>query len=235
MMSDGRASSALSVEPPSSERPGLATAWGETRRSPTSKGTFSRDSESPFAVSALWYNDRAGANAMSRWADYRSHATGAIPVQGGAITVALRDSSGRPLDGFFAGGKDYIIGEAGSRYVIVVRNNTGFRYECVASVDGLDVIDGRPASYTKRGYILNPHATLEIEGFRQSQDEVAAFRFSSVRDSYSAQSGKGDRNVGVIGVAFFHEEGARPVWNQEEVDRRHNADPFPQRYAEPPP
>ena len=70
--------------------------------------------------------------------------------------------------------------------------------------------------------------------FRRSADAVAAFRFSSVRSSYASKSGKGDRNVGVIGIAFFNEEGAQPTWSDEEIQRRHDADPFPGRYAEPP-
>ncbi len=219
---------------PPENRPGLGTAWGETRHSPTTSAPFVRDTAAPFAVAALWYNDRTGADAMARWADYRTHARGAVPVLGGALTVSLRDESGRLLDGFFAGGKDYVVGEAGTRYAIVIQNNTGYRYECVASVDGLDVIDGRTAAYTKRGYLIQPHGTLEIDGFRRSSDAVAAFRFSSVRGSYAAKSGKSDRNVGVIGIAFFNEEGARPTWSPDELRRRHSADPFPGRYAEPP-
>lgn len=222
-------------EAPAVDRPGLGTAWGETRHSPTTSAPFVRDSASPFAVASLWYNDRTGADAMSRWADYRSHAQGAVPVLGGALTVSLRDEHGRQLSGFFAGGKDYVVGEAGTRYMIIIRNNTGYRYECVTSVDGLDVIDGRPAAYTKRGYLIQPHGTLEIEGFRRSADQVAAFRFSSVRGSYASKSGKGDRNVGVIGVAFFNEEGTQPTWSPDEIRRRHSADPFPGQYAEPPP
>ena len=225
-----------SMEPaPPPDRPGLGTAWGETRRSPTTTAPFVRDSASPFAVAAVWYNDRTGANAMARYSDYRAGDGGAVPVLGGALTVTLRQESGGTYPGFFAGGKYYSIGDAGQRYIIVIRNNTGYRYECVASVDGLDVIDGRTAAYTKRGYLVQPYGTLEIEGFRRSEDAVAAFRFSSVRGSYASRAGKGDRNVGVIGVAFFNEEGTRPTWTPEELRRRNSADPFPGRYAEPPP
>jgi hypothetical protein len=224
-----------SMEPaPPPDRPGLGTAWGETRRSPTTTAPFVRDSASPFAVAAVWYNDRTGANAMARYSDYRAGDGGAVPVLGGALTVTLRQESGGTYPGFFAGGKYYAIGEAGQRYIIVIRNNTGYRYECVASVDGLDVIDGRTAAYTKRGYLVQPYGTLEVEGFRRSEDAVAAFRFSSVRGSYASRAGKGDRNVGVIGIAFFNEEGTRPTWTPDELQRRHSADPFPGRYAEPP-
>jgi hypothetical protein len=71
------------------------------------------------------------------------------------------------------------------------------------------VIDGEDADYTrKRGYIIAPHDTLVVEGFRTSYSSVAAFRFASVAASYAGRKGKA-RNVGVVGVAIFEE--ARPV------------------------
>jgi hypothetical protein len=53
---------------------------------------------------------------------------------------------------------------------------------------------------------------VTIDGWRTSLSEVAAFRFSSVRDSYAGRTGQ-DRNVGVIGVAFFRERPRpAPTW-----------------------
>ena len=133
---------------------------------------------------------------------------------------------------FAAGGRTLIAGEDGERYRIVVHNATGARFEIVASVDGLDVIDGRPADPGRRGYLIDPYGTLAIDGFRTSDDAVAAFRFGRVADSYAAQT-TGDRNVGVIGVAIFSERGA--AWTPAELRRRDTADPFPERgYAMPP-
>ncbi len=126
-----------------------------------------------------------------------------------------------------------------------MHNQTNERFEVVLSVDGLDVIDGRDAGYGKRGYLVEAYNTIEIEGFRQSADAVAAFRFGSVRDSYAARTGSA-RNVGVIGAAVFGERGytARlaayrqrlQAYRQSglEVERRLDADPFPSRYAMPP-
>jgi len=103
----------------------------------------------------------------------------------------------------------------------------------VLSVDGLDVIDGRPASFRKRLYIVNSHRKLVVEGFRQSTDAVAAFRFGPVRESYPAEKYHNTRNVGVIGIALFNEVGSDP-WTSEEVRRRLKANPFPGRFATPP-
>ena len=105
--------------------------------------------------------------------------------------------------------------------------------QIVLSVDGLDVIDGRPASFGKRGYILNPHQKLVVEGFRQSTEAVAAFRFGPVRESYAAEKYHNTRNVGVIGITLFNEVGSDP-WTDEEVRRRLKANPFPGRFATPP-
>jgi hypothetical protein len=131
-----------------------------------------------------------------------------------------------------AGGRWFVIGEQGRRYSIVLRNETDYRLEAVLSVDGLDVMDGRPASMRKRGYILRPRERLVVDGWRRSMQSVAAFRFGSVRDSYAEQKYGDSRNVGVIGVALFNEAGTNPL---AEVRRRLRADPFPgDGFATPP-
>jgi hypothetical protein len=131
------------------------------------------------------------------------------------------------------GDRTYVVGKEGHRYSILLANRTGHRYEAVATVDGLDVINGQPGSYDNRGYLLQPWATLEIDGFRESQDAVAAFRFSKVSQSYAEKRGDG-RNIGVIGVAFFAERG--DDWTFGELRTRDRARPFPGqgRFAPPP-
>ncbi len=106
--------------------------------------------------------------------------------------------------------------------------------EVVLSVDGLDVMDGRAASFRKRGYLLRPNGIVKVDGFRQSNEAVAAFRFSSVSGSYANLKHGDTRNVGVIGVAVFHEYGTNPL-DLTEARRRLRADPFPGRtFASPP-
>lgn len=125
--------------------------------------------------------------------------------------------NGVPAREYLHGGRFYVMGSKGDRYAIRVRNRTGRRVEVVASVDGLDVMDGRKADYVnKRGYVLGPWQTYDIEGFRLDMGRVAAFRFAAVEDSYAAKQGD-DRNVGVIGVAFFAER--RPVVRQPAIIR----------------
>lgn len=212
------------------ERPGLGTSFGETRVSRVRHSPFVRDAADPFAEVALFYNDVEGVRAAL---DYHRAQLGRVraSADGGGISVWLTDASGTTLPGADAGGRVYVVGHDGERYNIEVRNDTGHRLEVVGSVDGLDVIDGLDASPDKRGYILRPHSSLVIDGFRTSSSTVAAFRFGTVRDSYAARTGS-DRNVGVIGLAFFAERGR--VWSDGEIHRRDSADPFPGRFARPP-
>ncbi len=219
------------------DRPGLGTTWGETRSSYVSNQAFDRaDFEHPFALVTLNYNDEAGVRAMARRAgnSYASFESSNVDVGQGAMTVHVLDEHGAPLTHENIGGRDYVVGADGQRYTIQIENHSANRFEAVATVDGLDVVDGKDGSLGKRGYLIEPWATLEIDGFRRNQAEVAAFRFGAVRDAYAARKGN-DRNVGVIGIAFFQQRGSSLPWMDRELDRRDAADPFPGRFAAPPP
>jgi hypothetical protein len=109
----------------------------------------------------------------------------------------------------------------------VVKNRCKSALEIVASVDGLDVMDGKTAGFAKRGYIVYPGETLEIDGFRKNESKVAAFEFSGVSDSYANLKHGDTRNVGVIGLAVFTQKGVNPwTWTFGDVNRRNSASPF---------
>ncbi|HEX3776856.1 MAG TPA: hypothetical protein VHV51_20430 [Polyangiaceae bacterium] len=232
-----RPGSAYQAEKKAEERPGLGTTWGETRTSYVSNEHFDRATPStPFSIVSLNYNDEAGIQAMARRMgnSYASFDRTSVDGAAGAVSVRLLDENGSPLPAASFAGKDYVAGSDGERYVIEIENHTGNRFEAVATVDGLDVIDGQTGSFAKRGYLVNPWSTLDIDGFRRNQSAVAAFRFGAVKDSYAARKGS-DRNVGVIGVAFFHEQGTSYPWTERELERRDSANPFPGGFAVPPP
>jgi len=147
-------------------------------------------------VASIHYNDYRGLVAMTRHLRRRCCGTPAPSRVQAGITVQLVDRYRRPLRGVQLGGRTIVMGRAGTRYGILVQSYSNHRYEVVALVDGLDVIDGKCASLTKRGYILAPYGRLYIRGFRTSTQSVAAFRFGSVRNSYAARTGNA-RNVGI--------------------------------------
>jgi len=219
-------------EPAPRDRPGLGTEWGETRESRIREVSFLRaNPDRPFAVAQVFYNDRRGVEAMAAY--HGGARFYDVPAANGDITVTIRNEWGGPLDATRVGDRVYVVGQEGERYSIVVSNHTPRRFEAVATVDGLDVMNGRAGTVGNRGYVLMPWATLEVDGFRQSEDTVAAFRFAKVKDSYAAQRGQA-RNVGVIGVAFFAEQGGD--WSRDELRTRDTASPFPDdpRFAPPP-
>lgn len=130
------------------------------------------------------------------------------PVQP-RFQMELVDDGLSALQTFSHEGRRYVLGTLGQRYRIRVSNPSAARVEAVVSVDGLDALDGKTASLSKRGYVIPAFGSVTIDGFRTSMDTVAAFRFSSVRDSFAGRKGQ-DRNVGVIGVAIFKEKVVAP-------------------------
>ena len=227
---DVSASGAPMPAPERQQKPGLGTSYGEQRFSSVRTVRFRRANPSvPDAVLSMRYDDAEGVRQMAQWK------TGGSPQpassQAGIFTMTLRDEVSAPLAGAQVGGDTYAVGETGARYTIGVENHSAYRYEVVASVDGLDVIDGAEADFSKRGYLIDPYTSFVIDGWRTGDDTVAAFRFSDMDSSYAGRTGKA-RNIGVIGVAFFHEQGQA---SYDELRRRDQADPFPNRYAPPPP
>jgi hypothetical protein len=101
-------------------------------------------------------------------------------------------------------GQHYIAGRPGSRYAIRIANRTGERVMAVMAVDGVNIVNGQTASWSQSGYVLAPWQSYEITGWRKSDQEVAAFEFTSLPDSYAALTGR-PNDVGVIGVAVFTE------------------------------
>lgn len=119
--------------------------------------------------------------------------------------VSLEDETGNTLRAFRHEGETFVLGYMGERYRVRILNRSGERVEAVLSVDGRDAVSGGVGDYgEQRGYIVPPHGSIVVDGFRQSLDRVARFRFSDPSSSYSSKMGTPE-NVGVIGVAFFRE------------------------------
>ena len=156
----------------------------------------------PFALATL-----AAITALTTLvADPGSAAASARPLRDYAGPYQLQLLvEGQPARTFDHGGETWVLGQLGNRYTMRVVNRSGRRIEAVVTVDGRDVIDGKPGDYrSKRGYRVPAWGSVDIDGWRISQREAAAFRFSSVSNSYAARTG-GGREVGVVGVAIFPE------------------------------
>ena len=124
------------------------------------------------------------------------------------VRVIDRDS-GAPLPVYRARGQWWVAGRPGARYAIEVRNPGGARVLGVMAVDGVNVISGETAAWNQTGYVLDGRQDAQITGWRKSDREVAAFRFTALPQSYAALTGR-PGNVGVIGVAVFRESWQPP-------------------------
>ena len=115
--------------------------------------------------------------------------------------------NGRPVREYSQKGLSFIESRHGSNYTIKIKNDNGTRVMAVVSVDGLDVITGKPAENTNKGYIVDAYSSTEIKGYRLSDTDSAAFVFVSKDKSYVANAEQGDkRNSGVIGIRVFEEK-----------------------------
>jgi len=145
-----------------------------------------------------------GGRSHDRVNDPSAQSFGARPV-----TVTLESPGIGALPGGLFGGAFYFAGEEGQQYAIRITNNTAARVEAVVSVDGRDVVTGQLGDFRKqRGYIIEPFGSVVVDGFRQSFEQVAAFRFTGLAGSYTALQGT-PQHAGVIGVAVFEERASK--------------------------
>jgi hypothetical protein len=133
-------------------------------------------------------------------------------LAGVAVDIEILDRrSGQVLPVHWHDGERYIAGEPGREYEIRLCSRETGRVLAVTSVDGVNVITGRTASPAQSGYVIDPWGRVDIDGWRKSMDEVAAFYFTALPDSYAARTGRPD-HVGVIGVALFREHAVMPMY-----------------------
>src|SRR5690606_24474761 len=124
------------------------------------------------------------------------------------LSIVDRDT-GRTLDSLPHRGESWIEGVPGHRYTVRLTNTSNQRVLAVLSVDGINAVSGETAATNQAGYVLGPYQSTEVNGWRKSLAEVAAFQFASFAQSYAVRTGRPD-NVGVIGVAVFTEKLSPP-------------------------
>lgn len=122
---------------------------------------------------------------------------------GSLADLAVYDrTEGKRLPVYWHEGRAYIAGKPGNEYQVSVRNRAREDVLAVVSVDGVNVVSGETADAAQSGYVLSPYRSLDIQGWRKSLAQTAAFYFTPLPDSYAARTSRPE-NVGVIGVALF--------------------------------
>ncbi len=171
----------------------LGTQWGDEVNSQVTSVDLRRTSDEPIEQMQVYYADK---NYSGRSLNSRSLVAGKIDF------LVAADRGNLPL--YRDAGNYYLQGVAGQAYRLVYQNNSANTYEIVASVDGINVLNGNTASRYDNGYVLSPNEELVIEGFRKSQSAVASFIFSKPEDAYAANTDSGSiNNTGVIGSVIY--------------------------------
>ncbi len=131
-------------------------------------------------------------------------------AHGGLADLSVYDrTDGRRLKVHWHDGRAYVVGKPGNEYQISLRNRGREDLLAVVSVDGVNVVSGETADPSQSGYVLAPRARVDIQGWRRSLSQTAAFYFTSLPDAYAARTGRPE-HVGAIGVALFRKRPAQP-------------------------
>ncbi len=172
----------------------LGTKWGDEVESRVTSVDLRRTTNKPIDSTQLLYANK----------NYYGRQVKSISLVAGKVSFSV-DTDRAKLPMYRDAGNYYLKGKSGQPYRLVYRNNSNNTYEIVASVDGIDVINGRPASQYGEGYVLSPRDTLVIEGFRKSNNTVASFIFSKPQDAYAANTMKAKlaNNTGIIGTVVY--------------------------------
>lgn len=164
---------------------------------------------SPIAASP---SKRRSLQALAPLALLASSLVGSLPAQASQLAdVQIIDrSSGQRLPLYYHQGEYWVAGQPGSSYAVDIKNRSRGRILAVLSIDGINAISGQAAAAVPDdGYVLDSRQQWAIQGWRKSDQQVAAFYFSHSEDSYAARTGR-PRDIGVIGVAVFREREPQP-------------------------
>lgn len=172
----------------------LGTTWGDEIRSPSKHVSVTYLSDDPIDQNVVRYAAKA----------FTGKTLNSVSLHHGKVNLSFTDDNGNTLPITRENSDYYLSATEGQKYTLRYTNTSDNTYAIIASVDGLNVITGERASVHGSSYILNPHATLLIEGFRKNDSAVAGFTFGKPEQSYANHLDNGSiDNTGVIGTAIY--------------------------------
>jgi hypothetical protein len=114
---------------------------------------------------------------------------------------------GKPIREYEHRGNYFVEGRKGSQFELEFKNNTAKRVLAIPSVDGLSVMDGKPANAESMGYVIPAHGSVRIPGWRLDANGVASFIFEDKDRSYARTSNaQSSARAGVVGMLVFEEK-----------------------------
>lgn len=111
-----------------------------------------------------------------------------------------------PISTYYFEGKTYVEGKKDSSFKIKLTNNHYRQIEAVLSIDGLSVINGKPADSNSVGYIIESGRSVVIDGWREDNNKVREFVFKDKENSYAGKSGEDTACCGIIELLVYEKK-----------------------------
>jgi hypothetical protein len=106
------------------------------------------------------------------------------------------------------------VGAFGSEpFSILFRNNTYNKVEIIISLDGTDILTGKPAdtNINNQRWLVNPYSELKVSAWCESNHGGARFIFTNANNSVALNTHGDMSNRGIIAAAVFVEGHVEPV------------------------
>lgn len=163
---------------------------------------------SNFTYKYLWlwivHSYNIGRNLARRQVEALLEKESCMQVQSYHARILVKN---KPISEYKHNDKTFVEGRHGSEFELELQNKSGIRVLMIPSVDGLSIVDGKPASEESGGFVLNPQQTMKIPGWMLDNKTAAKFFFAGKNKSYAATHPENASpvNVGVIGVQVWNE------------------------------
>ena len=102
-------------------------------------------------------------------------------------------------------GDTFIEGRKGSTFKLTFYNHSSNKVLVVPAVDGLSVLDGKPAGPDSPGLVVQAGSSAMIPGWMVDQTQASQFVFADRESSYARGIDSTTTNTGVIGFLVYGE------------------------------
>ena len=98
-------------------------------------------------------------------------------------------------------------------FSLIFRNNTSKRVQVRVSLDGTDILSGKPASTDPSGemFIVAAYQSLNLKAWAEDTKGGASFLFTELKDSVASNTHGNTSSKGIIAVAVYEEGYVEPV------------------------
>lgn len=123
------------------------------------------------------------------------------------LSIASQDKrhEGEEFRVFHVDGEDVIGVEEREPFELRFRNNTNQPVQIRLSVDGTDVLSGKPASTKPTGemFLVSPHDSMSLKAWPESMDGGARFVFTTSEKSVAVNTHGNTAGIGLIAAAIY--------------------------------